>query len=41
MRIQPISKDHRVQKRAKIQRETIITPILAEKYKREKGKDEH
>ena len=36
MRIITISKDHRVQKKAKIQRETIITPILAEKYKREK-----
>jgi hypothetical protein len=38
MRTITISKDHRKQKRAKIQRETIITPILADKYKREKGK---
>lgn len=38
MRTQPITKDHRKQKQAKIQRETVITPILADKYKREKGK---
>jgi len=38
MRTITISKDHRKQKQAKIQRETIITPILAEKFKREKGK---
>lgn len=41
MRTQPVSKDHRKQKKAKIQRETVITPILVEKFKREKGKDEH
>ena len=41
MRTQPITRDHRVQRRAKMQRETIITPILADKYKRERReKDE-
>ncbi len=38
MRTLKITSDHRQQRRAKIQRETIIAPILAEKYKREKGK---
>lgn len=38
MRTQPITRDHRVQRRAKMQREIIITPILAEKHKKEKRK---
>ena len=36
MRTQPISKDHRVQKRAKIQRETVVTKVLSESYKQSK-----
>lgn len=40
MSTQPVSKDHRKQKKAKIQRETVISPILAEKFKKEKGKDD-
>jgi hypothetical protein len=38
MRTQPITRDHRKQKQARIQRETVISPVMVEKYKREKGK---
>lgn len=36
MRTLTISKDHRKRKQAMIQRETIIAPVLCEKFKREK-----
>lgn len=36
MKTQPITRDHRVQRRVRIQRETIITRVLTDDYKRRK-----